>query len=98
MRKFYFTFGSGSPLANTFVCIEAADEMVARLQMNCWFTSHWASCYPEDRWGDQATRYGLTELRVPRSASVRLMTNREDIDPAIMDAVYHSGRVAMHAR
>jgi hypothetical protein len=97
MKTWYFTFGVGSPLANYFVRIKAADEEAARLQMVVWFTRHWASCYDKRGWGEdgetQAEVYGLTELRVPKNASVRLKTNEDELSIEMSDIVYHSGRV-----
>jgi hypothetical protein len=93
VETYYFTFGCGSPLANCYVKVEAEQEEIARLQMYCWFTTHWASVYrSEEGFKQGVEKYGLTEIKVPKSASVRLMTNHEEIRPEIMDKVYGTVR------
>jgi len=56
-----FTFGIGHPHANRYVRIEG-DSATARREMFRRFGTRWSHQYTVEEFGDDAERYGLTEL------------------------------------
>jgi hypothetical protein len=88
MKTFFFTFGVGSPLAKCFVRVQKETEELARLQMYEWFTTHWASIYPEDGFAEGVAKYGLIEIPVPKDVGVRLMTNHDELHPQVREKLH----------
>ena len=48
LKTFYFTFGSGSPLADYTQVVKAPNESVARCGMFRYYHDKWCACYHGD--------------------------------------------------
>lgn len=86
--KFFFTFGTGSPLSKYYVEIEAPDEAHARAKMVCLFSSHWAGCYTDADFAAQIPRYGYQKLDVNFNNGLRLQSNLDEIPLNLYQMAY----------
>lgn len=63
--RFFFTFGEGQfngALANSYIEVEAPDEMTARKLVGTTFNGKWSGIYTESEFAGQPQEYGLRRL------------------------------------